>query len=130
MFETSLVATTHDLEMALRKDLGIETELEFNNTKDSEMERFGEYILKHFQIIVSGNVVAFRLLGFETLPNGIIQIYLESEPVDLPSSIEWRFDLLMEHFPEQQNKATLYYRGKSYTTPFLSSEPIHTLKLD
>ncbi len=129
VFETTIVATTHDVELALEEEKHLDKELDPSAFKDSDMETLREFLLEHFSIRCATDC-DFQLLGFESLPNGITNFYLESAPIDITPVTEWHFDLLMSHFPDQQNKLTFLYRSDSYTLPFLPTTPTQILKLE
>src|SRR3989338_8095898 len=128
MFETTLVATTHDMERALEEEEGIRKELSTLYYTDNDLSKLLHYLEQHFSIKGS-SVCAYQLLGFETLPNGVTNFYLESEPCDVAQEMEWHFDLLMPQFKGQQNKITFYFRETQSTLLFTPNTTKQTLKL-
>jgi len=129
IFETTLVASTHDMEHALEAEEGIQKELSILNYTDNDMSKLLHFLEQHFSIKGS-SLCSYQLIGFETLPNGITNFYLESEPCDLRTDIEWHFDLLMPQFKEQQNKITFYFRETQSTLLFTPNAAKQILKLE
>lgn len=122
-FELSIQASTHDVELALKKlNLPVK-ELELQ-TRDSIIKKGLESWLNNGFQVNSGNYSThFHLLGFEVFPNGLLYAYLESEPVELVSPLQVKYDLLMSEFPQQQNKITFTAYHKKQTAVFLPSKP-------
>lgn len=128
-YEVTLVMSTHDMENALKTDLNLDVKLEKNLLTAEEHASITSYIGAHFKIKSADNI-SFILIGTETMTNGITHFYLESEPVELSLEMEWKFDLLMNHFSGQQNKLTFYFRDQQFTLTFLHTSPSQTLKLE
>lgn len=128
-FECTVIATTHDLEKAMRSE-GFATS-EINNPPNPEqLQQLEAYILNYFIIESNGERCTFRLLGAELDLNGTISLFIESEPIAIATHIDFTFDLLMNEFPEQQNKLTFYHRSENQTLAFLSTQKTRRLKLD
>lgn len=122
-FELSIQASTHDVELVLKKlNLPVK-ELELQ-TRDSIVKKGLEsWLNSGFQIQSGENSIPFKLIGFEILPNGLLYAYLESEPQELISPLHVKYDLLMADFPEQQNKITFTAYHKKQTAVFLPAKP-------
>lgn len=129
MFETTIVATTHDVQRALEEEEGIRMELSFLDYTDTDMAKLLHFFEQHFRITGNSNC-AYQLIGFETMTNGITNFYLESEPCDITQEIDWHFDLLMPQFKEQQNKITFYFRETQSTLFFTPDTAKQTFKLE
>ena len=128
--ETTVTLTTHDLEKMFEMKLGEIIRLD-THQKDSATTRLvNDYILEHFQLKTSSQIVEFHMIGFETALNGTTNFYFESEPIELTNTFSIQFDVLMDQYPQQQNKITLIYRDKSYTYDFLSNQRTAIIKLD
>lgn len=129
MFETTIVATTHDVERALEAEEGLHKELNFALYTDDDIAKLLHFLEQHFRIEANAKC-PYQIIGFETMSNGITNFYLESEPCELGTKIEWHFDLLMTHFKEQQNKITFYFRETQSTLLFTPITAKQTLKLE
>jgi len=71
-----------------------------------------------------------HLIGYESSLNGITNFYFESDPIDITPTLILKNDVLMDEYAQQQNKITLYYRSKSYTTDFLRNDHVKTITLN
>jgi hypothetical protein len=112
----TLTLTTHDFERALEKK-GTDIDNIASLSQD-EIDAIQKYVNKHF-IIVSGSEKGnLNFKGNEVSLSGTSNWFFESEPIDFQEEISIKYDLLMDAFPEQQNKVTLYYEGKTFTTTF------------
>lgn len=121
-FEATLIASGHDMEHFL-SDVGLDIDKVSSLTPETtEFATLQKVINRHFSISSKGEKVHFQLLGSEVLLNGTVQFYLESNPIIVSSSIQVRFDLLMDRYEQQQNKITLFYRSKSHTATFLKGQ--------
>ncbi len=129
-FESTIVISSHDLEIILKeKELSIDSLPSMNET--SELYNELKMLLnEHFQIS-SGKISAeFNLLGGELLLNGMVELYMQSAPIKITQEIEIFFDLLMHKFPEQQNKITLYHRNNIYTATFMQGTKTNEIRFD
>jgi hypothetical protein len=128
--EGTIMATEHDLEIAL-KDEGLEIKELSTSLKDSSVYNYlQDYINLHFQMSTKSYSSDFRLVGFESFLNGQIYLYIESNPLpDEYTGFEVRFDLLMDTFTEQQNKLTIYAKGISRTVPFVRGDASQLIEL-
>lgn len=115
-FEGTLTVTTHDLELALKKndsDAGDLVELTDEQTLIVE-----NYINKGFSVSSGESTCSFKIVGHESKLDGTINLYMESTEISVDQSIDISFDLLMNTYTEQQNKVTLYHSDKMYTRAF------------
>jgi len=129
-FEITISLTTHDLEKLYEKKGGETIDLTTYEVNSSTTRLIIEYFSKHFQLITEKEPCTLNLLGFESNLNGVTNFYFESDPVDITPTLEIKNDILMDEYLQQQNKITLYYQSKSYTTDFLSNERKTTLSLN
>ncbi len=114
--EVTLTVTTHDFERAMEEN---GHEIENVQTINGEDKKAIEaYVNGHFSVISGYDISNLKLKGNDVSLDGTSNWYFESEPMIFQEEIEIRYDLLMEVFPEQQNKITLYYSGKTYTAAF------------
>jgi hypothetical protein len=102
--EATLIVTTHDFEHYLHQQGWSAKDL-ISSQNDSLSACFIQNeINKHFHI--STNIhdsLNMQLIGFETKLIGTTQFYLTTQ-IEPIQSIDFKFDLLMDVFPEQQNK--------------------------
>ena len=109
--EATITLTTHDFEKSLREkgnpiflSKAIDDSVQFNLVK--------QHLLKGFSVSLDSQEVSFQLDGIEVMLNGATNFYISSTvPTSSSKDLEIYFGLLMDTFPEQQNKATLLYRG-------------------
>lgn len=114
--EMTLTLTTHDFERAL-EEKGTEIE-NIASLSESEIEIIERYINVHFSVRSGTSYSELTFIGNEVSLDGTSNWYFESEPIEFEEEIEIRYDVLMEAFPEQQNKVTLYHKGKTFTATF------------
>jgi hypothetical protein len=116
ILEVTLVVTTHDFEQYLLSE-GYEGH-DLNAARgDSLLSNFIEQkINKHFQISTDiHESVSLQLVGIENQLIGTTQFYLSAqvEPIQI---IDFKFDLLMDYFPQQQNKIKFIYKLRDLNT--------------
>lgn len=121
--EMTLTVTTHDFERALEES-GHEVE-NVKTIDNIEKEAIEAYVNRHFNFASGSETSELIYIGNEVSLDGTSNWYFQSEPINLLDEMEIRYDILMEVFPEQQNKITLYYYDKTYTVAFT---PIHKTK--
>lgn len=128
--EATVMVTTHDLEKMFEMNENQIIRIDAQQKDSATTKLVNNYILEHFQLKTAQQTCQFQLIGFETALNGITNFYYESDPIELISPFSIQFDILMDQYPQQQNKITLIYRDKSYTNDFLSNQRTATIKLD
>lgn len=129
-FEITLEMSAHDVEADLKKsgvtlDKHIEDQLQNKELK----KQLETYLLNGFSISSNNSPVSLSLMGFDVLPNGQLYAYMESAQVELNKELHFKFDLLMESFPNQQNKITLIYQKRKQTAVFLPTKPTEIITL-
>jgi hypothetical protein len=129
-FESSITVTTHDFEQVLRKKNLLNKNLE-TTLNDRQLKQNIESILnKGFQITLQNKNVEFLLEGHEISLNGLTTFYLSSKPIDLFDEIIFQYNLLMNEFPDEQNKLTFIFRGEKTTLNFIVNQFTHSIKLE
>jgi hypothetical protein len=114
--EMTLMVTTHDFEKALdARGSHVEN---IKSLGEAEIEIIEAYINKHFVISNDSSKSDLSFMGNEISLDGTSSWYFESEPIAIADEIKIRYDVMMEAFPDQQNKLTLYYEGETYTAAF------------
>lgn len=127
-FEITIEASWHDLDDVLKKS-GIAVDPTTCMKDSLSRHALAQFVTGGFSVLSEQAPVALGLVGFEVLPNGLAYFYLLSEPVELSSSLHIRFDLLMDVFPEQQNKITLISDRTKTTAVFLPHQRTATITL-
>lgn len=127
-FEMTLIVTTHDLERAM-EDQGQKIENIVSLT-ESEILNLETYVNQHFVVTCSAEKSLFNFTGNEVSLDGTTQFYFESDPIEVQrlDGVDVYYDILMEAFPDQQNKLTFYFEDQTYTaafTPFSKKQTIY-----
>jgi hypothetical protein len=136
-FEVSITATTHDLDKQLRavdaQFKGLQQasgdSLSYALVESELNKHFSFSFLQENSIMDGTNAFYFQLDGIETQLNGTVVLYLSAASRTVNDKMEVTFDLLMEQFPEQQNKLTFIYRGKKSTLVFLPNQRTQLIEL-
>ncbi|MFK7783642.1 MAG: DUF6702 family protein [Crocinitomicaceae bacterium] len=128
-FEATVSMSAHDLERTFdEKNWSIDA-LEFPE-KTANFEAITKWVLTQFVISSNEKAINFDVIGCEVELSGMIRFYLESAPVSVSTALNVQFNLLMEEFPEQQNKLTLYYRDQTITKSFFPSAFVQEIRLE
>ena len=108
-----------DIELAINKDYNTNLQIASKNQLVNIDDYFYKYLQQHFKVIINNKETSYKFIGKE-YDGDIVYFYLEIENVSLPKSIKIENDILVDHFPDQQNliKATVNKKRKSL---FLSS---------
>ncbi|OSY89424.1 hypothetical protein WH52_01965 [Tenacibaculum holothuriorum] len=103
-----------DFELAINKDFNLNLELASNKEPKNVDEHFFKYLKQHFKVKINNKENSYRFIGKEYDGN-IIFFYLEIDDVNEVKSIEIQNDILVLHFPDQQNlvKAKINNKRKS-----------------
>lgn len=126
--EATISLTTHDLEKLLRIN-GNEIQLSKDKSLDSvELDILQETLNKGFVFNSEGKSITFILEGFDIQLNGITHFFLSAQTEEI-KDLKITFDLLMDIFPEQQNKLTFIHRGKNDTYVFMNQNKSHKIDL-
>lgn len=129
-FEITITATTHDIEKLYEKRMNEKVDLSIYDKNSKTTWLISDYFSNHFQLKTEKSDCILNLIGFESSLNGVTNFYFESDPIDITPTLTLKNDVLMEEYSQQQNKITLYYRSKSYTTDFLRNEQVKTITLN
>lgn len=129
-FEVTITVSTHDLEKVYEKDNDVRLNLQEYESNSKTSELIIAYFGDHFELKTEKSTCKLNLIGFESSLNGTTNFYFESDEIDITSTLILKNDILMDEFPNQQNKITLYYQSKSYTYDFLSHERTKTIILN
>lgn len=129
-FEITISVTTHDLEKVYEKNNDVKLNLQEYESNSKTSELMIAYFKRHFELKTENSTCKLNLVGYESSLNGITNFYFESDEIDITPTLLLKNDILMDEFPNQQNKITLYHQSKSYTYDFLSHERTKTIILD
>jgi len=129
-FEITITATTHDIEKLYEKRMNEKVDLSLYEKNSKTTGLIAEYFSNHFQLKTEKATCVLHLIGYESSLNGITNFYFESDPIDITPTLILKNDVLMDEYAQQQNKITLYYRSKSYTTDFLRNDHVKTITLN
>lgn len=114
--EMTLTVTTHDFELALeQKGKAISN---MASLTKYDIENVQKYVNQHFSVRSQSEISDLKFIGKEISLDGTSNWYFQSEPIDLQEEIIIKYDLLMDVFPEQQNKVTFYVEDKTFTAAF------------
>jgi hypothetical protein len=120
-FEVSLTCSGHDLEGYL-KDKGIEIP-KFEECVESPVhqKKIETILTDKFKVYVDNKPILLELIGMEVNTKDQAVFYLASRKLEKPESFQVKYNLLMDYYPAQQNKLTVFTsEGKEYLT-FLKS---------
>lgn len=128
--EVTLEISAHDLEFDMKKaGIVLEKHIENQSGNADFKKQLESHLAKGFSITANDSRIPLSIIGFDVLPTGLLYVYLESRAVELPESFSFKFDLLMESFPDQQNKVTFIRNGKKQTAVFLPTKPTEVITL-
>lgn len=137
--EATVTVTTHDFERYLQKKEILQGEINSCLGDSFKLQAIEKELNKCFYLNLnplSENSIMdgiesfhFKLDGFETQLTGTVQFYLSSDLKRPLESFEVTFDLLMNEYPEQQNKLTFINRGQKRTYVFLQTKRTQIIDL-
>lgn len=132
--EATISMTSHDLEKYLQERNFITKGLSVSLEDSVNQELISLEILRHFYFTSLNNApnnenVNFKLEGYEIYLNGKIDFYFSAEIQHTLSIFKLTFDLLMDEFPEQQNKLLFIYRNKKRDYIFLPASKTQLIEL-
>jgi hypothetical protein len=131
-FEATISVTSHDFEQYLQKKQIIKGELSKALKDSSILEFISNELNSHFFVDLDPfgqnstmdgvEFIRFALDGYEEERTGTIRFYLHA-PLNhsVSGTFGITFNLLMDEFPEQQNKLTFKFREKKTTFVFLQT---------
>lgn len=91
-----------DIELALNKDYKIDLQLTTKRELENNDIYFEKYLKNKLNFKVDGEAKNFNYLGKE-YDGDLVFFYLEIENINKVNSIDVSNQLLLKHFPEQQN---------------------------
>lgn len=128
--EVTIRVSTHDFEKSLRSKSLISKDLSVLSQDTNTLSILEKEIEDHFTISSLEQTIDLQLEGFETQKTGIVEFYLSAEVKNNPNQLDIKFDLLMDEFPEQQNKLTFIYRMSKRTLVFMQNKRTQSIDLN
>ncbi len=103
-----------DIEKAINKDYDTNLQLTTKKELKDVDHYFSIYLNKHFKISINKKEHTYTFIGKE-YDGDIVYFYLEIENIEQVNIIEIQNNILIKHFPEQQNliKAKIKNNRKS-----------------
>ena len=131
VIETTLIVTTHDFEQYLRKLGWSQKDLASAKTDSISLTFIEKEINNHLMLSSDlHEAIHMKLIGYENQLIGTTQFYLTTqiEPIQM---LDFKFDLLMDLYPQQQNKINFTMRETDLKTTleFLPSSKIQRIDL-
>lgn len=128
--EITLEVSAHDLEFDMKRSgIILDKHIENQTQNTAFKKQLEAHLLSGFSISSNDSPVSLKLVGFDVLPTGLLYVYLESEALELMKSLVFKFDLLMESFPNQQNKITFIRNTRKQTAVFLPTKRTEVITL-
>ena len=118
----TVIVSTHDLERMLRSQGIISKDLASYSDSNEVIQTIQTEIQKGFGFLFSGEQKMLEFEGMELLLTGTTQFYFSLKSIKSLQLVSVKFDLLMNIFPEQQNKITLIYRNSKTSFVFLNTQ--------
>lgn len=133
--EATLVVTAHDFEFNLKKVGKINSSIE-SVFLDTVQRNIIEIEINKHLVLDFDNQSAdlnhfshFKIDGYNFRLNGDLEIFMSSDVSKPITSLLVLFDLLMDEYPNQQNKLTFIQRRSKKTLNFISSNQTQYLDL-
>jgi hypothetical protein len=121
--EATLMVSTHDLEMILMEKNHLHGALTSTTIDSTLRSKLEELINASFQLApANGLYFHWTLEGIENTLTGNTNIYLSTSVKERLTTLDVHFDLLMDRYPEQQNKLTFIYHNRKTTRIFLNNK--------
>lgn len=133
--EATLTLTAHDFEANLQKDLIITNPIDKAFLDSVELAEIEKRINQQLILTTEEKsneirwVSRFKIDGYHQLLNGNLEIYLSCDAQIPISTIIVQFNLMMDHFPDQQNKLTFINKRKKSTLNFTINNQIQILTI-
>ncbi|MEJ6798175.1 MAG: hypothetical protein QNK75_03995 [Crocinitomicaceae bacterium] len=129
VYEGTLTLSSHDFKHWLETRAMDLTEDVDDPTKPAYLQQISREIFTGFQITANGNSLAFEIVAKEELNTGLTNYYFRSTKAEQSGTLDVKFDLMMDLFPQQQNKITYREELKSSTAVFLSNKTHSSISL-
>ena len=100
-----------------------------NDGDNRKLVKKGDFVINSRSDRKASSGISLKLIVIDVMPNGLTYFYLESESVELSTTLSIRFDWLMDEFEEQQNKVTFIANNNKQTAVFLPTKRTNILDL-
>lgn len=120
--QVSISVATHDIELSLKKKGLLNGSLERNVKENGISADLKKEFLDHFMVTIDDVNIALSIEGYEFTDDGLLYIYTSSKTINITDSsvLQFKYDLLMESYSEQQNKLTFTYNNFKQTLSFIN----------
>lgn len=126
-FEMTCKLFTDDLELTIEKSAGVAMHLGTDHESSEANALLETYMKHHFQCSIDGVAAEWRWVGKE-VENDLTYCYLELYRKPEFSSLTVTNDLLIAHFPDQQNIVDLSMMGSTQTLVFFKDRTQQTFQ--
>jgi hypothetical protein len=128
--ESTLIATTHDLELVFEKENITKLTLEKALNNEASKQHIESFLNRFFYFEKGLTRSKFKIDGYEIKREGTIELYISSEWQESITETLFTFNLLMNNFPEQQNKALIIWRNLKKTMEFLPNNSQQLIRFE
>ena len=120
--EISISVSTHDIEFALKKKGLLKGSIERDIAENGISSDLKKEFLGHFIINVDNQDIDLSIDGYEFNDDGLLYIYMSSKKINITDSsvFQFKYDILMDLFSDQQNKLTFTYNNFKQTLSFIN----------
>lgn len=126
--EITFILNNHDIDHWLEKTKYTLADFENSTIQDTVNSIISAKITSGFKISNQSFNTPLQLIGFEIKSDGNIEFYFESEALPISTTqIEVSFNLLMDLYPEQQNKLILLKKESKESFVFIKKETTHLI---
>lgn len=133
--EATLTLSAHDFEASLQKGNVIKNPIEKALFDSVEILKIEKELNNSFSFSSEDKsqetkwISSFKIEGYQKLLNGNLEIYLSCNIQNPISLLTVQFNLMMDHFPDQQNKITFIRKRKKSTLNFTLANQIQKINL-
>ena len=120
--QISMSVAAHDIELSLKKKGLLNGSLERNIEDNGISANLQKEFLDHFIVNIDMVNIALSIDGYEFTDDGLFYVYMSSKEISIANSsvLQFKYDLLMESFSEQQNKLTFIHNNVKQTLSFIN----------
>jgi hypothetical protein len=127
--QATVIVSTHDLEQTLQKKGIISKDIATYSNNPEIMQRIQQEVQNGFSFFINDRSIPLTFEGMESLLIGVSHFHFSSKNVKTIANLQAKFDLLMDAFPEQQNKITFLFRATKSTFIYLPTQKSQEIKL-
>lgn len=128
--EITFIINNHDIDHWLEKSKYSLIDFENSTIHDSINTFISNKIKYGFNLNSNNKNISIKLIGFDIKSDGNIEFYYESEVIPSNTNqIEVSFNLLMDLYPDQQNKLIFLKEDSKESFVFVKKETKHLISL-